>query len=264
MNISGINKYMNFGMKREWIDILISERESFRSTSALGNRMIPSAVTWFREAGLISESTSIMPTKLLEVAANNGTDADNESFWSMVWIALANKSPLIKWFVCSTEFVKSYTIERLDEMLHCSVASDSVRKGALQSLCSTLKTTPFAGEVAPVATIETKGNRVLSISRKPKSIDPFALLFCMYLIGNLTERTSFTVSEMLTADFESPFISPLVAFGMTVDEFKAQCLGLSSIRPDFLSCSFTLGLDEIKIFPHEKSTDDVLGMILGE
>ena len=51
---------------------------------------------------------------------------------------------------------------------------------------------------------------------------------------------------------------------MSVDEFKAQCLGLSSIRPDFLSCSFTLGLDEIKIFPHEKSTDEVLGMILGE
>lgn len=264
MNISGINKYMNFGMKREWINILVKERESFRSTDQLGNRMIPSAVTWFREAGLISGATSVTPTKLLEVAANNGIDSDNESLWSMLWISLANKSPLIKWFVCSTAFDRKYSVEELDGLLHASVASDSVRKGALQSLCSTLKTTSFTGDGSPVAILETKGPRVLSISRVRKSIDPFALLFSMYLIGSIADRTSFTVSEMLTADFDSPYVSPLVAFGMSAEEFKAQCLGLSSIHPDLLACSFTLGLDEIKIFPHEKTIDHVLGLILGE
>ena len=31
MNISGINKYMTFGLKEEWINILIQDRENFRA-----------------------------------------------------------------------------------------------------------------------------------------------------------------------------------------------------------------------------------------
>lgn len=262
MNISGINKYMTFGLKQEYLDVLLSERGQFRATTALGNRMIPAAITWFREASLISDATSVAPTKLLEVAVNNGSDYD--ALWSMIWISLANKSPLVKWFVCSTEFGRNYSAEELNELLHKSVASDSVRKGALQSLFQTLKLSPLGTSESPVALLDSKGNRVKGVSRQPKSIDPFALLFSMYLIGSIADRTSFTVSEMLTADFDSPYVSPLVAFGLSAEEFKAQCLGLSSIHPDFLSCSFTLGLDEIKIFPHEKTIDHVLGLILGE
>jgi hypothetical protein len=83
-------------------------------------------------------------------------------------------------------------------------------------------------------------------------------------MGELSERTSFTISEMMSSDYTSSFVSPLVAFGINPEEFKAMCLGISSVHPDYLSCSFTLGLDEIKIYPNEKSVDDVLGMILGE
>ena len=264
MNISGINKYMTFGLKEEWLNILVQERENFRATTELGNRMIPSAVTWFREASLISNATSITTTKLLEVAANGGTDASNDQLWSIIWMSLANKSPLIRWFVCSASIGVRYAPDDLNEKLSKSVASASVRKGALQSLYATLKYSPLGNGNLPVANIETKASRVLGVTRIPKSIDPCALLFSMYLIGTIADRSSFTVSEMLSADFDSPFISPLVAFGMNPDEFKAMCLGISTVHPDYLSCSFTLGLDEVRIFPNEKTIDDVLGMILGE
>lgn len=264
MNISGINKYMTFGLKEDWVNILIQSREDFRSTTELGNRMIPAAVTWFREASLISDATAITPTRLLDVAANGGADAGNDALWTMVWFSLANKSPLVRWFVCAADFGVRYAPEELNEKLRQSVASESVRRGALQSLFGTLKHSPLGAGSLPVVTLETKGARVTGVTRTPKSVDPHALLFALYLMAQLADRTSFTVSEMLTADFASPFISPLVAFGMGVDEFKAQCLGMASVHPDFLSCSFTLGLDEIKIFPHEKSVDDVLGLVLGE
>ena len=68
----------------------------------------------------------------------------------------------------------------------------------------------------------------------------------------------------MTADFESPYISPLVAFGMNVEELKGQCMGIASVYPEYLSCTFTLGLEEVKVFPKEKSLDDVIGLILGE
>ena len=101
MNISGINKYMTFGLKEEWVQILADENDNFRSTSALGNRMIPSAITWFREAKLISDSTMVKPTRLLDVGKTLGFDSD--LLWCLIWISLVNNSPLIKWYVCNTQ-----------------------------------------------------------------------------------------------------------------------------------------------------------------
>ncbi len=104
----------------------------------------------------------------------------------------------------------------------------------------------------------------MGLKRVPKSIEPLAVLYSLYLMATVADRTAFTLSEMMTADFESPYISPLVAFGMNVEELKGQCMGISSIYPDYLACSFTLGLEEIKVFPKEKTLDDVIGLILGE
>ena len=81
-------------------------------------------------------------------------------------------------------------------------------------------------------------------------------------MGNAAKRTSFTISEMMNADFDSAYISPLIAFGMTPDELKGVCLGLSSAYPQFIACSFTLGLDEVKIFPQNKTLDDVVDLAL--
>jgi hypothetical protein len=41
-------------------------------------------------------------------------------------------------------------------------------------------------------------------------------------------------------------------------------MGIASIYPQYLSCTFTLGLDEIKVYPNENSLDNILGLILGE
>lgn len=262
MNISGINKYMTFGLKEEWVQILADETDNFRSTSALGNRMIPSAITWFREAKLISDSTMVKPTRLLDVGRSLGFDSD--LLWSLIWISLVNNSPLIKWYVCNTQIEELTSVDTLNEKLAIQVNSDSVRKGALQSLTGTIKNSPIGKSDAPIVQVEQKGVRVLGLKRVPKSIEPLAVLYSLYLMATVAARTAFTLSEMMTADFESPYISPLVAFGMNVEELKGQCMGISSIYPDYLACSFTLGLEEIKVFPKEKTLDDVIGLILGE
>lgn len=259
MNISGINKYMTFGLKREYVEVLSNETENFRATSALGNRMISSAVTWFREAKLISDSTAVKPTRLLDVGRNIGFDS--EIFWCLIWIALVNNSPLFKWFICNTQIGDMTTIEKLNEVLETQVNSESVRKGALQSLVNTIKHSPIGTNIVQ---LEQKGVRVVSLKRISKSVEPLVVLYSLYLMANNADRTAFTLSEMMSGDFDSPFISPLIAFGMSADELKAQCMGISSVYPDFLSCSFSLGLDEIKVFPKKKTLDDVIGLILGE
>ncbi len=260
MNISGINKYMTFGLKQEWIEILDYEKENFRATNALGNRMVPSAITWFREARLISNNKAIAPTKLLDLG--NKLSFDSFIFWNLIWSSICNSSPLIKWFVSNVQFEQYVDAEWIHEKLMPNVQSESVRKGAIQSLINTFKNSPLGTGDSPLVELTQKGNRVLGLKRIPKNIDPLAVLYSLYVMAEVSERSSFTVSEMMNADFDSPFISPIIAFGMDVDALKKECQGLATLYPQFISCSFTLGLDQIKIFPSEKKLDDIIDLLL--
>ena len=258
-SLSGIDRYKHFGFKQEWLSLYSEERENLFSTTQLGPNMIPSARNWFAHSYL-SEGRGDHPTKLLSCVQALGVDS--AEMWDMIWFGLCQKSALMKWFVTATNIGQTYTIEELDALLGDLKAS--TKGGGLDSLKATFRQSPLGTGTSPIVELTAKGSRVVAIKRIPKSIEPITVLYCLYRMGELGERTSFTISEMMTADFDSPSVSPLVTFGIPLEEFKAICLGISSVHPDFLSCSFTLGLDEIKIFPSEKTVDDVLGLILGE
>lgn len=262
MNISGINKYMTFGLKPEWLDVLANEGANFRQTTALGNRMVPAAVTWFKEAGLIEDSKNIVTTPVLDVGRKRGFN--DLSFWQMLWFRLANTSPLVKWYVCNTDFDTGYLTKQLDEILAQSVASASVRKGALSSLCQLIKVSPLGAGDGALVEIEMNGRIVEKLTRRARVVHPLTVLYGLYVMAEKTGQGTFTVRQMMYADFESEFVSPLMAFGIPPDEFKKQCLGLASLYPDFIACSFTLGLDEVRVFPETKKRDDVVELILNQ
>ncbi|MFA4901838.1 MAG: phosphoadenosine phosphosulfate reductase family protein [Desulfobaccales bacterium] len=259
MNISGINKYMTFGLKPEWIEVLANEGANFRQTTALGNRMVPAAVTWFREAGLIGDSTAITATLLLEVGKKRGFS--DFLLWQLLWFRLANTSPLVKWYVCNTDIDTGYPMKRIDEMLAQSVGSASVRKGALQSLCQLVKASPLSeGDRALVET-EMKGRAVEKLTRRSHSVDPLVVLYGLYVMAEKSGRGVFTVRQMMAAEFDGEVVSPLVVFGIAPEEFTKQCMGLAALYPDYVACSFTLGLDEVRVFPETKCRDDVVALI---
>lgn len=261
MTMNGINKYMTFGLRPDWITALLEEREAFRSTMRLGTRMVPSAVTWFREAGLITEASAIELTALTKVAERLGVE--DKILWECIWANVSNMSPLIKWYVSSVPTNERKTQDDISAMLESAgVSSASVRKGALSSLCSIIKTSPIASESYPVVSLETKGNRVISLTRVPHAVDDLALLYSLFVMARQAEQTSFSVSGLMTADFSAKYVSPIVAFAMSVSDFKQQCQGLADKYGDFIHCSFTLGLDEIQIKTDQKSVDDVVDLML--
>lgn len=260
MNIGGINKYMTFGLKPEWIEVLANESANFRQTTALGNRMVPAAVTWFREAGLIGDSTAITTTLLLDVGKKRGFR--DLLIWQLLWLRLANISPLVKWYVCNNDLDTGYPIKRIDEKLSQSVGSVSVRKGALQSLCQLIKASPLSeGDRALIET-EMKGRAVVGLTRRSRSVESLVVLYGLYVMAEKSGRDAFTVRQMMAAEFDGEFVSPMAAFGIPPDEFKKQCLGLAAVHPDFIACSFNLGLDEVRVFPETKNRDDVIQLIL--
>lgn len=262
MGINGINKYINFGLRPEWISVLTEERENFRATMRLGTRMVPSAVTWFREAGLIGDGSAIQPTKLADFAEQRNVH-DDKMLWECIWARLSNASPLIKWYVTSAAAGEKKTQGEIGNMLEESgVESAAVRKGALSSLCSIIKNSPISSERNPVVEVEAKGSRVISLTRVPHMVEDLALLYGLFAMAETAGQTSFSVSGMMAADFSAKCVSPLVAFAMPVAEFKQQCQGLADRHGDFVKCNFTHGLDEIQIMTAEKSIDDVVELMM--
>lgn len=259
--LKSIANYQNFGLRESWIQVYCDEGETFAQNTTLGGGpMIDSAKIWFRQALLTKDSKSLEPGKILQIASAFGTDSD--LFWCLIWIALCNNSPLLKWFATNIAIGEKVSADDINDKL--GDLSPSAKRGGMQALFNFFKSSPIGKGENVIVQLEQKGVRVVGLKRVPKSVEPLVVLYSLYLMANVAERTAFTLSEMMSADFESPFISPLIAFGMGVDELKAQCMGISSVYPDFLSCSFSLGLDEIKVFPQKKTLNDVIGLILGE
>ena len=264
-NLSGINRYNHFGLREDWIAPLVEMRDAFfpwNSTHPLGNKMVQSASAWFQQA-LLTYMRGRKSTPLVDIFAKH-----NSSYmlgWEFIWVALANNAILIKWFVSALDIDTKYSTIQLSEILKeksPSLGSSTIKDG-LTSLKETIARSPLGGDNG-VAIIEFKGKTFLNITRKEKTISPLTILYGLYLIAQKADRGSYTIRQLMTADIDSPWVSPIVAFGMNVETFMAQCRGLSSRYPDYITCAFTHGLDELTIFPQKYKPEDIIQLALGE
>ena len=264
-NKIGFSTYFTFGLREEWISALLELGEKFfpwHDPHPLGKKMVPSASAWFAQALLVEEKNhKVLP--LIEIFKKQGVSSPLG--WDLIWIALANNAVLIKWFVSETEIDHAYTLEDIAEMLLHSYPSLSKtsKEDGRDALRDLLTKSPFGSERA-IATLVKKGNRVQSITRHAKDVHPLIILYGLYLNANLANRGNFIVRELLTADAEATFISPLVAFGIAPDTFKKQCEGLRTKYPDYISTTFTHGNDGLEVFPQKYSLEDIIELALGE
>jgi 3'-phosphoadenosine 5'-phosphosulfate sulfotransferase (PAPS reductase)/FAD synthetase/ferredoxin len=265
MNISGVGKYQNFGLRPDWINTLSIEKEQFRSATLLGPNQIQSAVVWFQEARLIYDSRTLQETPLLTIAREMGFD--NQFLWQLIWMGLANYSAIVKWYICNTSLDGITTKGELNILLSQGVQSAATRDAALKSLMNLLKNSPLGMGENPLVKLEMKGKQVKSLTRLAVEPEPLAVLYGLYLAASLAKRSSFTIREMQTAefpiDFSVPCLSPIVAFGLLPETFKIICNGLAARYPDFIAVSFTHGLDEVRLFTDTKTADNVIELVIG-
>ena len=260
MELKGINKYTTFGLRPEWVQELGELRERFGETTKLGTKMIPAAKVWFYEAGLTAAIRGgVMPTALVDVATRLG--AWDSGLWEAMWMALANRSALARWFVVAVPAGQSLSHEAMEARLEADgLPSPSSRRGALSSLFALLKQAPLgAGSDPLVAALTTKGNAVTAVrrlARAPKA--DWTLLFGLFVMAEAAGCAAFSVSALGETMF--PVVSPLVAFGMTPQELMQRCRGLEARYGDFIRCSFTHGLDQIALRTDMKTFDDVAAL----
>jgi hypothetical protein len=153
-------------------------------------------------------------------------------------------------------------MKQIDEKLAQSVGSPSVRRGALGSLGRLIKESPLGEGDTGLIETKMKGRTLEKLTRRSRSVDPLVILYGLYVMAEKAGRGVFTVRQMMAADFDGEVMSPLVVFGISPEEFKKQCMGLATMHPDLIACSFTLGLDEVRVFPETKNRNDVLTLIL--
>lgn len=257
--LNGINVYKNFGLRTGFVAVFLAEREAFDQTAKINRaKQVPAAKAWFRQ-GLLMDAKTTAPTKLLDVFEKKGVE--DPLAWDCVWMGLCNYAPVMKWLVCTLEKDVSYADADLFDLLGKDI-KDVTKKGGMQALKNTLVSTPFGTGASSVCELLKKGNHTVGLIRRSRSVDPLVVLYGLYVMAEKSGRGAFTVRQMMAAEFEGEFVSPLAAFGIPPDEFKKQCMGLAAVHPDLIGCSFTLGLDEVRVFPETKSRDDVVTLIL--
>jgi hypothetical protein len=180
-------------------------------------------------------------------------------------MALVNNSPLINWYCVSTEIDERKDVQSLLELLQGSYPlTNNAKDRRLDALKNTAVESPLGGEDNAVMLPEYNGSKVVALTRKAKYVEPLTILYGLYLIANIAERSSFTVRELLTADAGSTFVSPIVAFGIAPDTFKKQCEGLRTRYPDYVSTTFTHGNDGLEVYPQKHTLEDIINLALGE
>lgn len=259
--LSNVGNYQTFGIRLSWLNTFL---ECGGKDLPMGKNMVQSMNLWFRQCYLLEKDhRSDSQSKLMLFADKCG--ADDIRLWSIIFFALANNSCLIKWLVTSFRFDEEVSRESLlDGLSGMNLTTLANRVTTPIGQC--LKETPFGDEVKGFFRCRMKSKRgnIETFTRLRRSVDSLVVLYSLYVMCELGERTSFTLSEMMQGDYSSPYLSPLVVFGMPVEELKRQCLGLSTRYPEFISCSFTLGLDEVRLYPEAKGKDDVIGLLLAE
>ena len=255
-HLSEINAYKTFGLREAFLAAYLEERNAFDETAQLNrDKQVPAAKKWFRQ-GLLMETKTTTPMRLLDVFAKRGVS--DSLAWDCVWMGLVNYAPLPRWIVCNLKLETFYTDTEIFELLGVDLQETTKEKG-LQAFTNTLTASPLGMLCERLKEGKNKG-----LIRRSRSVDSLVALYGLFVMAEKAKRGTFTVREMMTAEFDAASVSPLVAFGMPVEEFKAQCAGLASRYPDFLACNFTLGLDEVRINVDNKDTGAVIEMILAQ
>ena len=205
------------------------------------------------------DAKTTAPTMLLEVFEKRG--AADPLAWDCIWMGLCNYAPVVRWLVCTLKIDVSYSDAELFELLGNDI-KDVTKKGGLQALKNMLVSTPLGTGEKSVCELMKKGKLTVGLTHRVRLVDPRVVLYGLYVMAEKSRIGSFTVRQMMTADFDGEVVSPLAAFGIAPDEFKKQCMGLAALHPDFIACSFTLGLDEVRLYPETKKLDDVVALIL--
>ena len=245
-----LNCYSHHAPKLDWIKQYFELKERFDDNHTLGSQMYNFFKRFLRDSQLLDSSGFSKTAQVIDTLG-----LENLSSWGIILTNLCY-TPQVRWFVLNTSFDEEYSKQQLVSMMIDAGSKESWTNDIFSSLCR-LTELPL-GDIGLGKNIKEKNRAVSIIKSSWQSPDPRVILYALYKFaekcGGLYQ---FSLSTLLDDSIERDGVSPTRIFGLDYDTMVPILNGLSVNYPDFISASFSLGLDTINLH-EEKSSQDVL------
>lgn len=142
-NETGWARHSHFGLRREWLELYLADREGWRRNACLGNRQVESLANWLKTCGI--EDSKRRLTFLGQQFADKGTD--RLELWELLWVNVVFNFPTARWYVHLG--LGSWTTTELRSSLKKSVPrlADWTVSNAIMELAGILERTPVGSEL---------------------------------------------------------------------------------------------------------------------
>lgn len=258
MSSKNIDRYKNFGLRQEWVEILFEDVNNFWTNDRMGTHMFKSFEKWGKEAGLIDRNNYLIPEifKFIELGA------DNPMLWGYIYSNIAYNSSIFNWYIRNTCFDTEYQVSDLQIMLGDDY-SETTKKNALSAMKETLKASPI-GWLIGQGECTMKGKVIVSLRKNGwTEPEPLSILYSLYLFAEHHDggNYNFTLSELYDDSDEREALSPKKIFGTDEITLKAIMQGLANNYSDYISVDFNKGIMENVFLNRDKKSLDILSLI---
>jgi len=262
----GMDRYMTFGFRSEWLDSYFKDPDHFWERNDLGSKMVPVFKKFLRDAGIISETKDLGLTKIGQLLRTIGSSS--EVTWAIILINLSY-TPQIGWYIRNIIPDTCYTMQDLKALLPDDI-KDTVKRNIVSAYRNIMIKTPLGSQIGLGHPLKS-GSNVKALERKKWGHpNPGVILYALYRYAeaNVQGKDSicddstyrFTLTGLLSEDPDVSGLSPSQIFDLDRETFKHILGGLSIEYSEYVSASFTHDLDNIVLNP-KKVSDDVLEQI---
>jgi len=155
---TGWARHSTFGMRQEWLELYLTNRQGWASQRKLGNKQVDSLVVWLKTIGLVNKQGELTRLgKLFRSAGTNSLD-----LWQLLWVNVVFNLPTARWYVHHMG-LGEWTTSQLRSFLEANVPHLAKRTvtNAILELVSLLERTPVGRELEQGA-VSTDRPRVVA------------------------------------------------------------------------------------------------------
>jgi len=263
MKTSGIDKYLKFGMNENWVTNFMADTELFfeNQNHGLGTKMVPAALNWFRDAGILDRSSKKGSElgKLIKPHYIN----KSKTIWEIMWINLYYSSLIVNFYVDNIAFNRDYTKKEIMVLLQEKFPnmSEGTLNNPLGALCNMfgITTHTILGDEMKQGVIKAKGKSVEFINRySDNDISNISIAYCLYKYAENKERYNLRISEFYDEKNNGGVYQ---LFGIDRSLFETILRSLNNDKNKILTAELNMGLEHISL-REDISSLDVLRLML--
>lgn len=256
MSAKNIDRYKNFGLRQEWIEIYFEEPSAFWQNERMGSHMFLGFRVWGKEAKLLEPNNSPSPitNRLIDLGS------DHPLVWAYIFNNIAYESSIFSWFIHNCAFNDTIKSTDLQIMLG-DIYSETTKKNALSALKDTLKSSPI-GWLLGQGDCQLKGKTVVSITRYGwNNPEPLAILYSLYKYAEKSDNFySFTLSDLFDEDSQRVGISPAKLYNLERETCKQIIESLARDYSSFIQVNFNKDMMEDIYLHSDKTSLDVVNI----